>query len=308
MLVWPLHLPSCCSSVGEAKNTLLSKNPFSIRGGAVVTTEMAPHSQSPETTSHYCDCRELPENLLLQVRPWLQPGSPPRPTQLPQLPDRGWWPSSRVYQPACLAEKGGDSLFLQQTSTDTTAFCSKVFQKASFEHQVIHILSCLWTINPDGWDSCYELIPFSVLLSNTVILQSQEHCRHTAFLTMQTGSQQIQQAMVLLRMQSWACFEPFTVQEENVTGMFLKDLSYFSTRDWKLQFCCSTDMWTAGKMLRERMVQCKNEDIYKRRYQTKREKTPKTCIEDLQKKSSQINRFSAQPCIKLDVSTTSKRY
>lgn len=90
MLVWPLHLPSCCSSVGEAKNTLLSKNPFSIRGGAVVTTEMAPHSQSPETTSHYCDCRELPENLLLQVRPWLQPGSPPRPTQLPQLPDRGW--------------------------------------------------------------------------------------------------------------------------------------------------------------------------------------------------------------------------
>lgn len=58
----------------------------------------------------------------------------------------------------------------------------------------------------------------------------------------------------------------------NVTGMFLKGLSYFSTRDRKLKLYCSIDMWTAGKMLRERMVQCKNEDIYKRWYLDKKRK------------------------------------
>lgn len=40
------------------------------------------------------------------------------------------------YQPGCLTEKGADS-FLQQTSTETTALCSTVFHKASFEYQFI---------------------------------------------------------------------------------------------------------------------------------------------------------------------------
>lgn len=175
---------------------------------------------------------------------------------------RGWWLSHRnISLAAWQHQKGGDSLFLEQTSTETTAPYSK---DSKFEYQFIYTLSFLWTIKPSGQDIYWELVPFPILLSNTVILQSQECCRHTALLAVPTVSQQIQQTMVLLMMQSWACFESFKVQEENVTGMFLKDLSYFSTRDWKLQFYCSTDMWAAGKMKRERMVQCKNEDKYKR--------------------------------------------
>lgn len=166
-------------------------------------------------------------------------------------------------------------------------------------------------MNNECWGTGQLLRTHSIfcLTINTVILQSQKHCRHTALLTVPTGSQQIQQAMVLLMTQSWACFESFKVQEENVMGMFLKDVSYFSTRDWKLQFYCSTDMWTAGKMLRERMVQCKNEDTYKKRYLDKQRKKRKNpCVEDLPKKSSQINIFSATPCRKLDIPTISKRY
>lgn len=247
MLVWPLHLPSCCSSVREAKNTLLSKNPFSIWGRAVVTTEMAPRSPR---RSHYITVTGWSSEITFwwgrahgcsQAHLHGQHGCQ-------SCSKRAWWPSPRTISLAAWQhwEKGGDSFFLEQTSTETTAICSKVFHKASFEYQFIHTWSCLWTINPDGQDNYWELISFPILPSNTVILQSQEHWRYTVLLTVPTGSQQIQQAMVFLMIQSWARFEFFKVPEENVTGMFLKDLSYFSTRDWKLQFYCSTDSWAAG--------------------------------------------------------------
>lgn len=229
-------------------------------GGAVVTTEMAP--RNPHRSLHILDGTLKDPSDEGQIVPAARLTSVA--TQLQSCSKRGWWPSHRNISLASWQhwEKGGDSLFSEQTSTETTALYCK---DSKFEYQFIHTLSCLWTIKPAGQDNYLELIPFPILLSNTVILQRQERCRHTALLTVPTGSQQIQQAMVLLMMQSWACFESFKVQEENVTGMFLKDLSYFSTRDWKLQLYCSTDMWTAGKMIRERMVQCKNEDKYKRR-------------------------------------------
>lgn len=63
-------------------------------------------TQSPQIALHHRDWMELRNNLLMRTSSWLQPGSPPWSTRLPELLEEGLVTITQDYQPGCLTALG----------------------------------------------------------------------------------------------------------------------------------------------------------------------------------------------------------